>query len=33
MKNIEKDAENKYSGLTKDQTASLIQELVRNGDV
>ncbi|CAH0725018.1 unnamed protein product, partial [Brenthis ino] len=27
MKNFEKDAENKYSGLTKDQTASLIQEL------
>ncbi|CAH2087114.1 unnamed protein product [Euphydryas editha] len=27
MKNFEKNAENKYSGLTKDQTASLIQEL------
>ncbi|XP_047532384.1 centrosomal protein of 120 kDa-like [Vanessa atalanta] len=27
MKNFEKTAENKYSGLTKDQTASLIQEL------
>ncbi|XP_039758639.1 centrosomal protein of 120 kDa-like isoform X2 [Pararge aegeria] len=27
LKNIEKDAESKYSGLTKDQTASLIQEL------
>ncbi|XP_026741217.1 centrosomal protein of 120 kDa-like [Trichoplusia ni] len=26
-KNTEKEAENKYSGLTKDQTASLIQEL------
>ncbi|XP_045776047.1 centrosomal protein of 120 kDa-like isoform X2 [Maniola jurtina] len=27
LKNSEKDAESKYSGLTKDQTASLIQEL------
>ncbi|CAH2982236.1 unnamed protein product [Chilo suppressalis] len=27
FKNIEKEAESKYSGLTKDQTASLIQEL------
>ncbi|XP_052742323.1 centrosomal protein of 120 kDa [Bicyclus anynana] len=27
LKNVEKDAESKYSGLTKDQTASLIQEL------
>ncbi|CAG5059408.1 unnamed protein product [Parnassius apollo] len=27
MRNMEKDAESKYSGLTKDQTASLIQEL------
>ncbi|KAL0870439.1 hypothetical protein ABMA27_005436 [Loxostege sticticalis] len=27
LKNSEKDAENRYSGLTKDQTASLIQEL------
>ncbi|XP_052758470.1 centrosomal protein of 120 kDa-like isoform X2 [Galleria mellonella] len=27
LKNCEKDAENRYSGLTKDQTASLIQEL------
>ncbi|CAB3244056.1 unnamed protein product [Arctia plantaginis] len=27
IKNTEKEAENRYSGLTKDQTASLIQEL------
>ncbi|KAM3961686.1 centrosomal protein of 120 kDa [Aphomia sociella] len=27
LKNCEKDAESRYSGLTKDQTASLIQEL------
>ncbi|CAK1542286.1 unnamed protein product [Leptosia nina] len=27
MKNVEKEAESRYSGLTKDQTASLIQEL------
>ncbi|XP_061379599.1 uncharacterized protein LOC116768223 isoform X2 [Danaus plexippus] len=27
LKNAERDAESKYSGLTKDQTASLIQEL------
>ncbi|XP_013170050.1 PREDICTED: centrosomal protein of 120 kDa-like [Papilio xuthus] len=27
MRNMEKDAESKHSGLTKDQTASLIQEL------
>ncbi|KAJ0175229.1 hypothetical protein K1T71_009370 [Dendrolimus kikuchii] len=27
IKNVEKEAESKYSGLTKDQTASLIQEL------
>ncbi|XP_063829776.1 centrosomal protein of 120 kDa-like [Ostrinia nubilalis] len=27
FKNVEKDAESRYSGLTKDQTASLIQEL------
>ncbi|XP_068622564.1 centrosomal protein of 120 kDa-like [Battus philenor] len=27
MKNMEKEAESKHSGLTKDQTASLIQEL------
>ncbi|XP_038222168.1 uncharacterized protein LOC119839800 [Zerene cesonia] len=28
LKNVEKDAESRCSGLTKDQTASLIQELV-----
>lgn len=28
IKNTEKESESRYSGLTKDQTASLIQELV-----